>query len=218
MRGGFVMTVVSLVVPPRAAPSVRRISLSDGSKFFYNNAYLSFDDTELSPGAELSEAGEAALRRAARCYRAERAALKLIARAEQTRFALERKLERKGIGRGECIAALDYLERLEVISDERYAAVWLRMKLRPVLGGRKSRASPRKLFAVLTGRGIAAGTVRKALREALDAETEGALLKSWIASGFQAEGAGENDDGARFALRAEGFSASAIRAWVEERE
>jgi regulatory protein len=181
-------------------------------------AYLPFDDTEVMPGAELAPEREAALRRAAHCYRAERAALRFIARAEQSRFALERKLNRQGIGREECAAALDYLEGLEIISDERYATVWLRMKLRPALGGRKSGVSPRKLFAVLTGRGIAAGTARKALREALDAGTEAALLKSWIAAGFPAAETGEGGDAARFALRAEGFSAAAIRAWAEERE
>ncbi|MDR2053506.1 MAG: regulatory protein RecX, partial [Treponema sp.] len=96
-----------------ADSSLMRIGLSDGSLFSFKTVYLPLEfplDSRAVPGAEISAEEAASLRFAAGCYRAERAALALIARAEQTRLGLKGKLERKGIDAACVRAALNYLE------------------------------------------------------------------------------------------------------------
>ncbi|MDR1618170.1 MAG: regulatory protein RecX, partial [Treponema sp.] len=90
------MIVVS--VKTGAETELKRVELSDGSLFLLRACYLSghFSGDCFAGGDEISAAGEEALRFAAACFRAERAALRLVARAEQTVRGLSRKLERRG--------------------------------------------------------------------------------------------------------------------------
>jgi regulatory protein len=206
------MTVISIKIPAKSGAALRRIDLSDGSKFTCSTDYLPF--AAPGPGAELSPAEAAALRHAAACYRAERAALQYVARAEQHRAGLARKLEKKGLSGPEIAAALDHLEHIEIVSDRRYAEMWLRAKIRPALAGRALRTGPRKLAASLAGKGIALKTVRGALDAVLDPGTEAALLRAFAAASFRA--GLPRRDGARRLLRAAGFSQKAIHAWLED--
>jgi regulatory protein len=166
------------------------------------------------PGAEISAEQAASLRFAAGCYRAERAALALIARAEQTRLGLKGKLERKGIDAACVRAALDYLEELGIVSDKRFAGLWLDSKLRHVEAGQGGRLCPRKLLNSLLGRSIPAEIARKALGAALDSGTERALLDSYMAGTFP--NFDRADVSVRQRLREAGFSSAAIRAYWEE--
>jgi regulatory protein len=206
-------TVVSVKIPVKSGSSIRRIALSDGSQFSFSIAYLSPDFEVPEPGGEVSPACAAALRDAAGCYRAERAALQFIARAEQCRTGLARKLNRKGLESLQVAAALDQLERLEILSDERFAEMWFRAKLRPALSGRRGKASPRKLAASLMSRGISVRIAQKVMKQMLDAESEAALLKSYVAAAFPLESTVPD---VRRRLRAEGFSTASVRFWEEE--
>jgi regulatory protein len=197
--------------------SLVRIGLSDGSLFSLKTVYLPPDfplDSFTAPGAEISAEEAVSLRFAAGCYRAERAALALIARAEQTRFGLKGKLERKGIDAASVRAALDYLEELGIVSDKRFAELWLDSKLRHIGAGRGGRLCPRKLLSSLLGRSIPADIARKALAAALDSATERALLDSYIAGTFP--NIDRDDASVRQRLREAGFSSAAIRAYWEE--
>ncbi|MDR2053456.1 MAG: RecX family transcriptional regulator, partial [Treponema sp.] len=143
-----------------------------------------------------------------------RAALALIARAEQTRLGLKGKLERKGIDAACVRAALNYLEELGIVSDKRFAELWLNSKLCRVKAGQGGKLCPRKLLGSLLGRSIPADIARKALGAALDSGTERALLDSYIAGTFpDFDG---TDASVRQRLREAGFSSAAIRAWREE--
>jgi regulatory protein len=196
--------------------SLRRIGLSDGSLFSFKIEYLPPDfplDSCTLIGAGISEEEAASLRFAAGCYRAERAALALIARAEQTRFGLSRKLERKGIDAAYIRAALDYLEEIGIVSDKRFAELWLEAKLRRSLSGRPGNICPRKLLASLLGRAIPGDIARKALKSALDSESERTLLGSYLAGTFPDF---DNDERIRQKLKEAGFSSSTIRAYWED--
>ncbi|MDR1412095.1 MAG: RecX family transcriptional regulator [Spirochaetaceae bacterium] len=208
------MQVVSIKA---ADSSLVRIGLSDGSIFSFKTVYLPPDFSSglwAVKGAEISLKEAESLRFAAGCYRAERAALALIARAEQTRLGLKAKLARKGINSVYIGAALDYLEGLGIISDERFAALWLESKLRRVRTGRGGKLCPQKLLASLLGRSIPSGIARKALGSALDSATERALLDSYIAGVFPNFDKG--DIFVRQKLKAAGFSSAVIRAYWED--
>jgi regulatory protein len=208
------MQVVSIKA---AGSSLIRIGLSDGSLFSFKTVYLPPDFPPgllAAQGAEISAQEAASLRFAAGCYRAERAALALIARAEQTRLGLRGKLERKGIDSAYIGAALDYLEKLGIVSDERFAELWLESKLRRIGAGRRGKLCPRKLLSSLLGRSIPPGIARKALGAALDSGTERALLDFYVAGVFP--DFDKDDISARQKLKAAGFSPAVIRAYWED--
>jgi regulatory protein len=172
------MTVESLKAETGSETGeVLKIGLSDGSRLSLKIPYLPGEYRESEryfPGKELSLPEETALRFAAACYRAERVALRLVARAEQTRRGLSLKLQRRGHPGPAAQAVVSRLISLELLSDERYALRWLRSRLS------RSGESPLRLFAALRRRGIDTGTAREALGSALDFETETALLEGYL--------------------------------------
>jgi len=112
------------------------------------------------PGVELDDG---ALAVAIEALAAELRATALLARAEQYRAGLERKLAARGMARMATRLALDRLESAGLLSDERYAASWIRQRCRGHAEG------PRSLNAALSARGVD----RTALRAALEATCSG---------------------------------------------
>jgi regulatory protein len=156
-----------------------KVELSDGSSFFFNAGYLpdSWEDpASWETGRELTPSEEEILRFAARCYRAERTALRLIARAEQNSLALSAKLGRRGYEPAIVRAVISRFMDQDLLNDERYAELWLRSRL-----ARSGKApSPRHLAVSLGNRGINWESSGKALRKVLDTETEYALLLRYL--------------------------------------
>jgi regulatory protein len=197
---------------------VRRIELSDGSLFSFKTCYLSplfFDDTSYAPGKELSPDEEERFRFAAACLRAEKAAFRLVARAEQSVFGLSRKLEKAGHP-ADCVRAVAArLTKLDILDDLRFARYWLRSRLTCKTD------SPRKLLAGLRSRGIGRDDAARALKEALGTEDEAGLLERYMLKHRLFPREGENTD-ARwsipllFLLKREGFSQKAINTLKEE--
>jgi regulatory protein len=193
-----------------AGDPVVRIGLSDGSLFSFKPVYADPVLGPWNPGRELSAGEEGALRFAAACYRTEKLALRLTARAEQCGWGLARKLERRGQGGASVRAVLARLMDLGIVDDRRYAERWLRSRLGRGLG------TPRRLEAGLRGRGIDRETAGAALRGALDFEGELALLEGYLARKrlvFDGE-----DRSLKYRLKAEGFSTAALDRYREERE
>jgi regulatory protein len=155
---------------------ILRIALSDGSTFSFKNAYVPppYSGEDLCvPGREISAEEAEALRFAAACFRTERAALRLTARAEQHRTGITRKLESRG-HRDLCIrAALDQLSALNIINDRRYALLWLQSRI-------ARGTSPRKLTQALRNRGISREDTAAVLESVLDLDTESALLRAYL--------------------------------------
>jgi regulatory protein len=190
-----------------AAEVVYRVALSDGSLFSLKNKYVPPEyqiDASFSPGKVLSDDGEAALRFAASCYRAERAALRLVARAEQCEFGLSRKLGTRGHEESCVRAALAHLSAQEVVSDDRFAIRWLQSRLNA------AGQTPQTLLLGLRRRGIRLETARQALAVVLDLETELVLLRRFLEK--QRFGP---EPCIRLALKRERFSQAAIAAFFE---
>jgi regulatory protein len=207
------MVVASIkATETRAGAVIIRIGLSDGALFSLNPVYLprAFQgEAYFSPGKEVSSEEAAALHFAADCFRAERAGLRLVARAEQTRLGISRKLEHRGHG-APCIkAAVSYLEKLKILDDLRFAERWIQSRLY------RGTDSPLRLINSLCQRGIDRDTARRACKATLDLEKETELLKKFIAKRYPGEGQDTRFLKAR--LKIEGFSAEAREWYWEER-
>ncbi|MDR0583635.1 MAG: recombination regulator RecX [Treponema sp.] len=219
------MTIVS--IKTGTGTELRRIELSDGSFFSFKTGYLPpvFTDESLytpgtAEGREISAGEEAGFRFASACLRAERAALRLIARAEQTVSGLGRKLEQRG-NKPLCVrAVVSRLAGTGLVDDRRFARLWLETRL-----GRR-RDSPRRLLSALRSRGISREDAGTALQSVLNDETERALLGRFMEKqrhlrGFcAAEIRSETDvlRSVRFKLRSEGFSSGVIQRFFDEQE
>jgi regulatory protein len=218
------MTIVSIKTGTEA--ELKRIKLSDGSLFSFRTCYLVgisiagvfADDRSaalldgVAGEVEISPDEEGALRFAAVCLRAERAALRLAARAEQTVFGLSRKLERRGF-KPSCVSAvLHRLETLDIINDRRFACLWAQARLA------RRGESPRRLLAGLRGRGISRDAAEQALKDTLNFQNESALLQGYIEKYRLAPDSASPVSSLKYRLKSEGFSPPVIQSYWEERE
>ncbi|MDR3123154.1 MAG: RecX family transcriptional regulator [Treponema sp.] len=204
-----------MVTTSKTRAGIIRIGLSDGALFSLNPFYLPrhFQGGDyFFPGKELSAEEAGALCFAAGCYRAERAALRLAARAEQTCAGLRGKLEIRGHDAAHAQAAVAYLRELGIVDDRRFAERWIRSRLY------RGADSPLRLINGLCRRGIDRNIAREARLTALDFDLEIELLGKFIAKKHPAAVPGNGD--ARFLralLKSEGFSPSVLeRYWDEQ--
>ena len=213
------LTIVSL----KSETDVSRIELSDGSLFSFKDCYLSspFTTDSYAAGSEINADEEEAFRFASACLRAEKRALQLIARAEQTAFGLSRKLQKRG-HEPDCIRAVTaQLCELNLLDDRRYARLWLESRIS------RQATSPRRLLAALRSRGIDRRDAEAALKETLDNEAEQQLLERYVQKlrrkgAFSASNLADGVDNdpedtnsailrsVRYTLKNEGFSSLAI--------
>jgi regulatory protein len=212
------MTIISIKTGTGAG--LTRIALSDGSLFSFRDSYLAEFPGErpdsgridrLVAGEEISAGEEGAFRFAATCLRAERAALRLTARAEQTVMGLSRKLARRGF-EAPCIqAVLRHLGALDLVDDRRFAGRWLQSRLA------RQREPPRRLLAGLRNRGIGREDAEEALKAALNFQAEATLLRGYIEK-LRLSPAADGIRSLKYRLRGEGFSAPVIQDYWEEQE
>ncbi|MDR0321872.1 MAG: recombination regulator RecX [Treponema sp.] len=147
--------------------------------------------------------------------RAEKAALRLIARAEQCTNGLIRKLERRKHDPASISEVISMLTKANLLNDSRFASLWLRSRLRFA-------RTPRRLLSSLCARGIDHDDAQAALQTALDPETENSLLARFVkkharkAGGKKGEKTEDIKRSLKFLLRGEGFSTAAIGQYLEE--
>ncbi len=192
-----------------------RIELSDGSLFSFKVCYLPPEMPayhDIAEGREINAAEEEAFRFAAECLRAEKTALRLIARAEQCGPNLMRKLEKRKFTAACAGAVISRLYELKLVDDRRFARLWLESRLRLA-------RSPRRLLSSLCGHGIDRDDAEAALKAVLnEEETELALLKRFVKKHSRKVGR-EGEDGERslkYLLKSEGFSPQAITRFLDE--
>jgi regulatory protein len=196
----------------KAGQLIIRVGLSDGALFSLNSNYLPrpFRGRDyFFPGKALSAEEDAALRFASGCYRAERAALRLAARAEQTCAGLRRKLEQRGHRADHADAAVGCLTDLGILDDRRFAERWIRSRLSRGAG------SPLRLINGLCRRGVDRNIAREARKTTLDFDLETELLGRFIEKKYPAPDSG-NTRSLRALLRREGFSSQALERYWDE--
>lgn len=139
---------------------VYEITPGAGSAFFLRKEYLSLVDSErICAGAEFNDEETSDILNAALIYSAEYAAMTYLARAEHCRAALTQKLLKKNIERKAIEPALDYLESVRYLDDERFAGAWLRTRSIDHAEGRI------RLAAELASRGVNRTAAKNALDE-----------------------------------------------------
>lgn len=130
-------------------PGMYKIQPETGSTFFIRPEYLSeVDFDSLQPAVEFNDEQWDELLDAGLACVVELKAVDYLARAEQSRFGLFRKLMEKGFEKKYVEMALNLLESKKYLSDERYARAWLNSRRINHYEGRS------KLLAELQSRGI----------------------------------------------------------------
>lgn len=180
-----------------------KAEFSDSSPLVFSKEYLpeGFDPGLLESGQELQSPEEEIFRHAAACYRAEKTALRLIARAEQNSFGLRAKLERRGCKTKVAKAVVSRLLERNLLDDQRYAELWIRSRL-----STRKKISPRRLEISLRRKGIDRDSLRKALENSLGPEIEYNLLVNYM----------KNASFPRSYLKHEGFSGDLIEKYFEK--
>lgn len=145
-------------------------TVAGGSLVRFKPRYLAFGEGGAAPepGAVVDDAE---LAYAAACTGAEDAASALLFRAEQYRAGLERKLSLKGHDKMPLRVALDHLEAEGLLCDRRFAAAWIRQRLRRRAEG------PMSLRLGLASRGVERAAVELALAELLDVDARPGLIR-----------------------------------------
>jgi regulatory protein len=139
--------------------------------------------------------------------RAEKTALRLIARAEQCTNGLTRKLEKRGFTADCTSEVISKLTELNLLDDNRFARLWLESRLHLP-------RSPRRLLSSLCARGIDHDDAQTALKNVLDEDTELALLARF-ARKYSRKAKGDPHS-LKFLLKSEGFSTAAIKRFLGE--
>ena len=189
-----------------------KIELSDSSKFQVKSCYL--DPNDVNPvqweeNREISLLEKEMLAAANACTETEKAAMRLIAMAEQRRWGLNAKLEQRGYDSTIIKIVINRLLELNLVDDRRYAEIWLRKRI--ARQGKKV-PGPQELRAKLQNRGIDRSTAELALSSVLDDEGEWSLLDRYISSFLLTDGSTPQ----RRQLRAEGFSPEVLSRFFND--
>ena len=143
--------------------------------------------------------------------RAEKTALRLIARAEQCSAGLSRKLERRGFNNATINEVISKLTEKDLLNDSRFAKFWLQSKIRFA-------RSPRRLLVSLNAKGIYQDVAQSALTAVLNEENaEITLIQRYVKKYTRKTAKSENPERfLKYMLKGEGFSASAIEQFLEQ--
>jgi SOS response regulatory protein OraA/RecX len=133
---------------------------------------------------------------------AEKAALRLVARAEQSQNGLLRKLRARGWSLAAAREAVSRLTESKLVDDGRFARLWADARLIRKIH------SPRDLMTQLQSRGIARQTAKEAVQNAVAAYGEEKLAAAYLENNPKKE----TSSALKAKLRAEGFSPDTVAA------
>ncbi len=168
---------------------------------------LGLESSSLVAGADLGETGLAILAVASEAYEAEKRALALLSRAEQSMHLLGQKLEKRGLSRVAVRIALERLSTEGLLSDRRYAEAYAASRLSRRAEG------PASLQSSLRGRGVDGETAKAAVAAVLGpGERISALAK---AAEKELRRSGGDRDAARRRLRGLGFKSDEINGYFD---
>ena len=184
-----------------------KLQPEEGSAFFIRQDYLtSLVLDELVPGQEFDDTKTGELLDAGLASAAELKAVEYLARAEQSRFGLTRKLCEKKFARKYVDMALDFLEVAGYLSDQRFARAWLNTRRINHYEGRT------RLLAELISRGIGREIAVAALDEFFTENDEDKICRH----AYEKLSQKKSGDKLVTALMHSGFSYKQIRTAMEE--
>ncbi len=197
------MTVKTLV--ESSYSGMFKLTPEEGSAFFVRKEYLPEGLFErIDVGLEFDDEETDSLLDAGLTCAVELKAVGYLARAEQSRFGLTRKLIEKKYDKKYVEAALTYLEWRGYLSDLRYATAWLNTRKINHYEGRSS------LSAELTARGIARDVANKALDEFFTENDEDELCRK----AYEKLSKSKADEKLIAALLRSGFSMKQIKSII----
>ena len=197
------MTVKTLV--ESSYSGMFKLTPEEGSAFFVRKEYLPEGLFErINVGLEFDDEETDFLLDAGLTCAVELKAVGYLARAEQSRFGLTRKLIEKKYDKKYVEAALTYLEGRGYLSDLRYATAWLNTRKINHYEGRS------RLSAELTARGIARDVANKALDEFFTENDEDELCRK----AYEKLSKSKADEKLIAALLRSGFSMKQIKSII----
>lgn len=150
--------------------------MQDQENFDQTQTETQLADADKSAGAETAASDAQA---------ATQKALALLARCEQCRSGLERKLLQKGFSKGTVEGVLDALEERGLLDDQRFARAWLNSRR---IGHYEGRI---RLLAELAARGISKEVSKKAVDDFFEEFNEGEICaraaKKFLSRGYQGD-------------------------------
>lgn len=197
------MTVNTLV--ESSYSGMFKLTPEEGSAFFVRKEYLPEGLFErIDVGLEFDDEETDFLLDAGLTCAVELKAVGYLARAEQSRFGLTRKLIEKKYDKKYVEAALTYLEWRGYLSDLRYATAWLNTRKINHFEGRS------RLAAELAARGIARDVAGKALDEFFTENDEDELCRK----AYEKLSKSKADEKLIAALLRSGFSMKQIKSII----
>ena len=197
------MTVKTLV--ESSYSGMFKLTPEEGSAFFVRKEYLPEGLFErINVGLEFDDEETDSLLDAGLTCAVELKAVGYLARAEQSRFGLTRKLIEKKYDKKYVEASLTYLEGRGYLSDLRYATAWLNTRKINHYEGRS------RLSAELTARGIARDVANKALDEFFTENDEDELCRK----AYEKLSKSKADEKLIAALLRSGFSMKQIKSII----
>ena len=197
------MTVKTLV--ESSYSGMFKLTPEEGSAFFVRKEYLPEGLFErIDVGVEFDETDTDSLLDAGLTCAVELKAVGYLARAEQSRFGLTRKLIEKKYDKKYVEASLTYLEGRGYLSDLRYATAWLNTRKINHYEGRS------RLAAELAARGIARDVAGKALDEFFTENDEDELCRK----AYEKLSKSKADEKLIAALLRSGFSMKQIKSII----
>ena len=197
------MTVKTLV--ESSYSGMFKLTPEEGSAFFVRKEYLPEGLFErINVGLEFDDEETDSLLDAGLTCAVELKAVGYLARAEQSRFGLTRKLIDKKYDKKYVEAALTYLEWRGYLSDLRFATAWLNTRKINHFEGRS------RLAAELAARGIARDVAGKALDEFFTENDEDELCRK----AYEKLSKSKADEKLTAALLRSGFSMKQIKSII----
>ena len=197
------MTVKTLV--ESSYSGMFKLTPEEGSAFFVRKEYLPEGLFErIDVGLEFDDEETDSLLDAGLTCAVELKAVGYLARAEQSRFGLTRKLIEKKYDKKYVEASLTYLEGRGYLSDLRFATAWLNTRKINHYEGRS------RLSAELTARGIARDVANKALDEFFTENDEDELCRK----AYEKLSKSKADEKLTAALLRSGFSMKQIKSII----
>lgn len=194
-------------IAPTSYLGMYKIAPDQGPAFFIRKEYLPGLDFDLiEVGAEFDEEETDQILDAGLASVVELKAVEYLARAEQSRFGLTRKLIQKKYEKKYIDLALSFLESAEYLSDRRFARAWLHARRLNHYEGRT------KLLAELQGRGIAKDVATEAVAEFFTENDEMEICKKARKKFVKA---GKEGDKLIAAMMNAGFSYKMIKKVLE---